>query len=248
MDRLIQVEGGFNVRDLGGYATSDGRVTNSRVLIRAGNLDKITPAAQQQLLDYGVKTIIDLRDEWEVQEFPNVFAQSKAVKYAHLPLIPSKLSDELTPQTDQLTTLHEVYSTYLERCQPQIGAIFTAIAESESTTIFHCYAGKDRTGIVAALILSAVGVTDSVIAEDYAETTPHIAHLMTGWREYAVKSGQDMQRFERNIGAEAQTIIGMLAALRERYGGAASYLEICGVGKGQVGSLRSHLIQPSIGE
>jgi len=238
MNRLIMVEGGFNIRDLGGYPTSDGRVTYARVLIRAGCLDKLTPVAQQQLIDYGVKTIIDLRDEWEVKEFPNVFAQSTTVKYAHLPLIHSKLSDEIQPETDQFALLNEVYSTHLDRCQPQIGAIISAIADSESATIFHCYAGKDRTGIIAALLLSVAGVSDSVIAEDYAETKQHVAHLVTGWREYASKSGQDMARFERNIGAEYQTMIGLLKTLNERYGSAVSYLQTCGVTDEQIENLR----------
>ncbi len=242
MDRVIQVEGGFNVRELGGYATSEGRVTNARTLLRAGCLDKLSEAGQQQLIDYGVKTIIDLRDEWEVQEFPNVFAQSTAVKYVHLPLVPSKISDAIKPEIDQFATLHEVYGTYLDRCQPQIGAIFTTIAESESTIVFHCYAGKDRTGIVAGLLLSIAGVDDAVIAEDYAETKPHVAHLVASWREWSVKSGHDMVRFERDIGAESHTMIGMLAALRERYGGAASYLETCGVTAIQLEDLRGRLI------
>src|SRR5258708_12481668 len=94
--RPLTVEGSYNGRDLGGYPTQDGRTTRPGILIRAGNLAQVTPAGAQQLLGFGAKTIIDIRDEWEAEKYPDVFAQSTAVKYANLPFIGNSQSSTRT--------------------------------------------------------------------------------------------------------------------------------------------------------
>ena len=194
INRHIEVEGGYNVRDLGGYPTIEGRLTRSRVLIRAGTLDKLTPHGQRQLADYGVKTIVDLRDEQEANEYPDLFAPSTT--YLNLPFFGDTLSADETwyrHWTDS-PTLHELYQHYFDRCQPQIKAIISAVAASTPGILFHCYAGKDRTGLIAALVLSSVGVPAEVIAEDYERTSQHIQHLIVEWRESAQKTGGSMLR------------------------------------------------------
>jgi protein-tyrosine phosphatase len=248
MAQHIAVEGSYNVRDLGGHPTGDGRVTQSRVLIRAGNLDKVSPAAQQQLLDYGVKTVIDLRDESEIEAAPNVFAQSTAVRYLSLPLIGNVLSSNPAWQAEvnSISTLGELYGTYLEGCQLQIGAIVTAIAASEAATVYHCYAGKDRTGVVSALLLSAMGVPDSAIVEDYAHSRDQIAHLVVQWRVNAVYYGEDLKRLERDAGADPETMATTLKHLQQRYGGAIQYLHQCGVAASQLERLRTHFISDAL--
>src|SRR4051794_21580399 len=88
----LSIEGGYNIRDLGGYPTQCGRVTQPGILIRAGNLDQVTPHGAQQLLALGARAIVDIRDEWETEQFPDVFARSAAVKYANLPFLGARLS------------------------------------------------------------------------------------------------------------------------------------------------------------
>ncbi|MCQ3929755.1 MAG: protein-tyrosine-phosphatase [Chloroflexi bacterium] len=243
----LTVEGGFNMRDLGDYPTQDGRVLLSRKLIRSGNLADVTPSAQQYLIDYGVKTIIDLRDEWEVEQFPNPFAQSTAVRYLNLPLIGKTMSQADNPiwkvEAKNYTVLHELYAKYLDRCQNQIGTIVTTVAESTFAILFHCFAGKDRTGIITALLLSAMGVQDDIIAEDYALTGSQITHLVTLWRDDALQSGEDMQDFERDMGSNTDTMLGMLGYLKQQYGGAVNYLYRCGVSEGQLERLQTQCIQ-----
>ena len=242
--RHLTVEGSYNVRDLGGYPTQDGHHTRWRVFIRAGNLDKVSPTGCQQLLDFGLKTIIDLRDEWEAQNFPDVFAHSTTVQYLNLPLIGNSLSrDELWKTTTQTyTLLHELYVTYLDHCQSQVGAIIAAVAESAPATLVHCHAGKDRTGLVAALLLGAVGVPIPFIAQDYAETRLQIAPLVAQWREDALRQGQDMQHFERDVAARSETMIPTLNHLQEHYGGVTNYLLHCGVSYLQLAQLLTRLV------
>src|SRR5258706_15220588 len=208
----LHLEGGYNIRDLGGYPTEDACSTQKGILLRSGNLDKISVAAQQQLIDYGVKTVIDLRDEWEAEHFPNPFAQSKIVTYLNLPLIGNNVSRNATwkAESQNYTALSELYTKYLEHCQSQLGTIVSTIAESTFATVFHCHAGKDRTGIVAALLFGAVGVPDAAIAEDYALSASQISPLIRQWREYALQHGQDLTHFERDAASDSATMTTML--------------------------------------
>src|SRR3954468_15212946 len=92
--RNLIVEGSYNVRDLGGYPTADDQTTHWKVFIRAGSLSDVSPEGCQYLNDYGVKTIIDLRDEWEAEMFPNTLAQVADTRYVNLPLIGNHLSQD----------------------------------------------------------------------------------------------------------------------------------------------------------
>lgn len=236
MTYQIDIEGGYNIRDLCDFQTIAGRFTQRRVLIRSGNLDKISLTAQQQLIDYGVKTIIDLRDEWETLNFPNPFAQSNFVTYLNLPLVGDSLSDNAAwkAETQNYTTLDALYIKYLDHCQRQIGAIVSTIAESTFPTVFHCHAGKDRTGIVTALLLGALGVSDAAIAQDYAQSAAQISHLIEQWRAYAVEHEQDMQHFERGAASDAKTILNVLDYLTRQYGSVTRYLYQCKVSDSQI--------------
>ncbi len=243
MTDYLTIEGTYNIRDLGGFPV-DGGKTRSRAFIRAGNLDQLLPQSQQQLIDYGVKTVIDLRDEWEARDYPNVFAQSQSVCYLNLPLIGDDLAKNASWQkhTQDYDTLHELYNRYLDGCQTQIGAIMTALAESPSTVIFHCYAGKDRTGIIAGLLMATVGVPDELIAQDYALSKQNIMHLIEQWRAYALQNGRDMQQLERDAASDTATMLSMLAYLRDRYGTVSKYLHACGVSEQQLKQLRSRFV------
>lgn len=241
----INIVGTYNVRDLGGLPTITGKKTKSHMILRSGNLDKIPVASQEQLLTYGVTTIIDIRDEWEVTHYPNVFAQSPHVNYHNIPLLGDTLSNDITWQaeSDSYEYLHELYIKYLERCQAQIAQIFTAIASSDPITLFHCNAGKDRTGIIAALLLSVVGVANHDIAEDYRVSSKQIIHLIDEWRQYAIQNEQDMERFNRKVASVPQTIIKSLHFIESKYDNTASYLQTCGVSQASITQLQERFIE-----
>jgi protein-tyrosine phosphatase len=244
MPLIIKLEGGFNLRDLGDITTAAGKTTKREVFVRAGNLDKLSKAAQEQLIDYGVKTVIDLRSEWECQNFPNVFANSNHIHYKNLPMMNDNLSNDpvYKARTRQVSNLGEAYRVYLELCQKPIGAIISTIAESPTTTIFHCYAGKDRTGIVAALLLSIAGVDDAAIARDYAETNEHIQHLVAEWRADAIKNRRDVAKQDRDAAAAPETILDSLAYIRENYRTVEDYLQACGVSVKQLETIKQSFV------
>ena len=240
----LQFEGGYNLRDLGTMPTRQGQLTSNKVFIRSGNLDKLSASAQEQLIQYGVKTVIDLRNQWECQIAPNVFAQSNRVRYRNIPLIEDGLNnnEEFEVRIESCSNLYEIYRIYLDSCQVQIGAIMSAIAESPTTTIFHCYAGKDRTGIIAALLLALVEVDKTLIAADYAETNQQIRHLVEEWRANTIKKQGDLAKLERDASAKPETILNSLSHVRENYGSAEGYLLVCGVTNNQIAQLKNYFV------
>lgn len=242
--RDLNIEGSYNVRDLGGYPTADGRTTRSQVFIRAGNLDKVPPDAQQQLIDYGVTTVIDLRSGMETERFPNVFAQSDKVAYHNVSLfdISPDSERERHARTHESPALADLYRQFLDHARPRVTQVMSMLAESDSTTLFHCHAGKDRTGIIAALLLALAGVPEDIIVQDYALTESRIAHLIPVWREQALAAGMDLQRFEREVSANAETMIEMLRHLNEQYNGVTEYLLGCGLSQEQLDALKARFV------
>ncbi|MCA0458164.1 MAG: tyrosine-protein phosphatase [Chloroflexi bacterium] len=242
--RHLTIEGSYNVRDLGGLVTHDGYTTRWQTLIRAGNLDKVSAAGCQYVMDYGVRTVIDLRDEWEIEAYPNVFASVSGIHYANIPLIGDRYSQDeaWTTASEGYTHLHELYAYYLDNCQPQIAAIVRALTASSGGTIFHCYAGKDRTGLIAALVLGSVGTAEDAIAEDYSQTGDQIVSLVTEWRAYAAAREYDMAKFEQDVSAAPQTMLDTLRYLTTRYGGVVPYLLSSGVTEAELTSLRQRLV------
>src|SRR5690606_34189317 len=104
------------LRDLGGIAVSDSYIIKANALLRSGNLDKLPKESQRHLLDYGIKTVIDLRDEWEIEAYPNVFENSDSVIYHNLPLIGDDLSNnaDWQSETKHYIDLHELYIKYID--------------------------------------------------------------------------------------------------------------------------------------
>jgi protein-tyrosine phosphatase len=131
----------------------------------------------------------------------------------------------------------------LEECKTPIGSIFTAIAAHHlPTTLFHCHAGKDRTGIIAALLLSLAGVDDDAIAQDYALTGEYLTERTERERARAGAMGEAMTRFDILFASTEQSMRISLGHLRERHGDTQTYLRACGVSDAHIKVLREMLI------
>ena len=236
----IPIEGTHNVRDLGGYATQDGGQTRRGVYLRSDNLDKVTAAGQGQLLDYGVRHIIDLRTTSETKRWPDVFASSTAVNYHHLPFFDDGARTNDDAVWDDVV---EGYKFTLERNQPAVRTILETIgAADEGAVLFHCAGGKDRTGLIAALLLGLAGVDDETIAQDYALTAKLTAAPRVAWRAEAEAAGEDMERYDRLSIARPEYMLGTLAHLHAKYGGVRGYVRTVGVDAAMIEALRSRLV------
>jgi protein-tyrosine phosphatase len=167
-ERHLPLDGTRNVRDVGGYATSTGRMTRWRTLLRSDELTRIPEHAQQELLGLGLRHVIDLRWPEELERSPNVFVESPVVRYTSVPL----LADDPTP----FAGLEGMYLHVFDARAPQLTEVARALLEPGGLpAIIGCAAGKDRTGVSIALLLDLVGVPTEVIVEDYAVSASYFA-------------------------------------------------------------------------
>ncbi|MDR3476274.1 MAG: tyrosine-protein phosphatase [Devosia sp.] len=245
--RHLPLPGTYNIRDLGGYEAGEGR-TQWRRILRADALHKLDEAGVAALIDAGVRTVIDLRHDHELATAPNPFRGSDAVRYVNISLF-----DQLTPpgagldeQGRQTNVLLELYKLALERRPEAIRDVLSAIAEApEGAVLFHCTAGKDRTGIIAALLLALGGVDRETIGADYALTAKMIAPLIDELVAGAAARGADIASFRLLLGAAPETMEAFLTHLDTTYGGAPAYLRSVGIDDELRDQLRRRLMAPA---
>lgn len=235
--RVLQVEGAYNLRDLGGYKTKDGRMTRWGVLFRADGLHKLSTDSQQDLVNRGVRTIIDLRNAHELVESKNVFADSEQVSYHNVSLI-----NPATSSLTQIRNLGDLYINLLETSQTELLRVFSLLAEGAiHGSLFHCAAGKDRTGVVSALLLDLANVPHETILEDYVLTNACITPIMDELRKGKPVNVPD-EVYESFLGCDPAYMAALLSHLELRYGNAERYLLTIGVTEGQILALKEQLI------
>ncbi len=166
----VDIPGGVNVRDLGGYQTPDGETACGRFL-RSGNNDSLGPRGMAAYDQLGVRTVIDLRGRHEVRADPDPLACRPGVRYLHAALYSRDLSDPVLRPDDVREFSYGLTAGYLLMLsnKPRIREIFSFIADgpADACVLFHCAAGMDRTGIIALLLLGLAGVDRSHIIADY---------------------------------------------------------------------------------
>ena len=245
--RRLELEGAYNVRDIGGYETVDGHRTRWKTFLRSDGMHRLTAGDQETLLGYGLKTVVDLRRTDEVEEKPNVFEGSARVAYVRHNLGGDEQASAPEPAED-LDTVHKTarnYSRNLDSRQEQYRETLATLATPGALpAIFHCTAGKDRTGMIAALILGNAAVPTETIVEDYAlsgrywfeaylatDTDPDVALRVHTWQEF---QGQ---------ACPPAAMLQVLQHLGDRYGGIQAYMRTIGLTDEQIESLRTAALE-----
>jgi protein-tyrosine phosphatase len=230
-ERHLPLAGTRNLRDVGGYVAAHGRRTRWRTLLRTDALDRLPQASQDALLDLGLRQVIDLRWPHELDEAPSVFSTTRRLRYLSIPL----LEDDPTPALGLAGT----YRHMLDARGPQLAAVVKALVEPAGLpAVIGCAAGKDRTGVAIAVILSAVGVPPDAIIGDYAMSAElfaaehHDTHLVD-WRAGSVV-------IESPPGYMREA----LDHLESRHGGAAALLRRHGVSAADLQRLAELLTEP----
>lgn len=243
--RHLNWQGCYNVRDLGGLPTVDGGQTRWREVIRADLLGRLTSNGRQQLLDYGVRMIIDLRSPREVLENPSVMFPDLADAPTYLNLRQGQPDPAFRNRLRQAKTRAEVYKLLLDNDPTGNAAVMRAVAAAQpGGIIIHCHSGKDRTGIISALLLSLVGVPPIIVAEDYALSQERLWPLFETILEKAGGEIKDDPWLDPRVTPE--TIISMLNHIQAYYGGPQQYLEQGGFTKEEATQLkRRMLFEPS---
>jgi protein-tyrosine phosphatase len=191
--RLVALEAVHNFRDLGGYRTADGRTTKWRTLFRADGLYRLTPADVVTLEPLGLKTVIDLRSDTELDERGRFPVEAHPVVFHHLPIVDRTWSESDRPAYERDEDfLVWAYQEMLTIGAPRFAKAFDALVEPDALpAVFHCAAGKDRTGLLAALLLGSLGVSRDDIVDDYALTIEGMARFRnwaaTEWPEWTAR-------------------------------------------------------------
>ena len=249
--RVLDWEGCYNVRDLGGLPTADGRRIRWGALVRSDLLCRLTERGQSAVIDHGVRTIVDLRfpDEvardWDAYPFQD--GGGPAVRYSNVPFNTGRdpaLDEEIRAAYRAATTRSELNRLDLDRNRAGIAAAVAAIAHAPGGGVLvHCHGGKDRTGVVVALILSLVGVSDDDVADDYAMTAINLQPLIVEWLDSITDEAAERERLRALAMPAREAMLDTLAHLRERFGSAEHYLRNAGVTDALFGRLRTRLLE-----
>ena len=230
-DRHLPLAGTRNLRDVGGYPAGPGRTTRWRTLLRTDALDRLPVSSQDALIDLGIRQVIDLRWPQELVEYPSVFRRDNRVRYRSIPLV----EDDPTPGIGLAGT----YRYMLDNTAPRLLAVVRSLIEPGGLpAVVGCAAGKDRTGVVIAVVLSAVGVPAEVIAADYVLTAERFAADTTdehleGWRAGPVE-----------LDCRPEYMLEALDHLERRHGGAAALLRGAGLTDFELDRLAEALTEP----
>jgi protein-tyrosine phosphatase len=239
--RHIALEGAVNFRDLGGYVTSGGQLTRWGVLFRADGLGELTETDLEVLRGLGIRTVVDLRTGYEVEQ-SRFDLDAHPVAFHHFPFIDRLPDADTWDRAPGL--LGAQYKEMLDEASVQIAGALEVLAAPEAhPAVFHCTAGKDRTGLLAALVLSLVGVPEETVVADYALSGEAMARLRAKLMLKYPDGSDVIADLDEVFSAHPSNMVALFAHLRQRYGTAEGYASIIGVPDRVVAGLRSALLE-----
>ncbi len=231
----LPLQRAYNVRDLGGYSCTQGKVTRWKTYLRGDSLAFLENEDITFLKEYGLKTVIDLRNADELAPFPNPFEFDEEIQYHNIPLVAGDIGDitrELIGKPAQFLPIF--YTMLLDQGKENIKKVLDVIAAHDTgALLFHCTAGKDRTGILSMLLLSIAGVADADIINNYC-TTYH-------YNKENPRIQKQMQVTPAEVLASSPAyIITTMGYLDTKYGSRESYLQSIGVDQANIERIRMH--------
>jgi protein-tyrosine phosphatase len=249
--RLVPLTGSFNFRDLGGYPARDGRTTRWGRLFRSDTLHELTAEDVDRLRHLGLATVVDLRTGRELAETGRGPLEPEPIGFHHLSVIQERTGEMVgeavaAPPAGIDDDLGERYLWYLDVGREALVSALDLVAESDNLPlVFHCAAGKDRTGVLAALVLDILGVPGEVIVEDYLLTQERMEFILDRYRRIP-KFAEMLPRFPTSrFSVEPNTMIRFLDGLHDRFGGARQWAEESGLGSDRVEAMGELLLEPT---
>ena len=235
-ERLIQLEGALNFRDLGGYRGADGRTVRWGRVFRSDALHELTEADFETLRGLGLRAVYDLRRPIERERQPTALPDEQGHRIVHLvvgdnpegddqrEIIDLILSGEL-PEADDAFMI-DLYVKMLDSGAPAFGRLLTHLTDDDGLpALFHCAAGKDRTGIAAALLLSVLGVDEETVLDDYELSTFYRSNQrIEALRPVLDAAGVDVERVRPFLSARRPVLQDALRHIDDQYGGVLPYL------------------------
>ncbi len=252
-ERLVCMEGTHNFRDLGGYKTQSGKYVKWGQIFRSDALSKLTSRDQQLLTRLGLKTVCDFRSKAEVERSPDNLPGDDSIAYLHLP-VSSHNFDTLSAlerlqkgDTEWLTEsfMREGYITNIDQYAQTWGKVLTCLSLSENRPlVFHCTAGKDRTGTCAAILLLLLGVPEETVILDHGLSNLFLANFLEKLFVYFKAFGIEREKISPYLTAPEDAIISLLNHIRKKYGSSEKYLiKMTGINPETINCLRRDLLE-----
>ncbi|KIJ57092.1 hypothetical protein M422DRAFT_198473 [Sphaerobolus stellatus SS14] len=258
---FVSVEGVSNIRTLGNYPSVvyPGQLTKPNFVYRSAEISAVTSKGKDQIEGLGIKKVFDLRSDIELEKFGTPIPQlAKDVEVLRTPVFKKEdYSPEMIAKryklyaSGKIEAFMQLYSQILDNGIVAYSTIFNHIRDHpDEGFLFHCTAGKDRTGVLAALILKIAGVDNEVIAKDYSLTRvgrePQRALIMARLAkepEFAENKEAALNMLESRY----ETMTAFLDFLEEKYGGAESYLKTyLGFSEEDISKIRKNLLSDAI--
>lgn len=244
-NRPLPLEGTTNTRELGGYPTQNGGRTREHVFLRSDNLHHATPADEKWLHDYGVRTVVDLRTSVERlghldHDYREPMERDHVSMMQHIQaeLVKDRIfgEEEKAPRT-----WADVYVIMTERLKPQFRHVLDILIQNEDCALFHCTAGRDRTGIVAMLLLTMAGVPEDVIITDYVATNDNMSPDLIKNEKIMEALGGDVIP-EGAFEALPDTMLTLIGHMKKVYGSVVGYLKDIGITDADFDALRAKFV------
>ena len=237
-DIRINLESTKNTRDLGNYKTFSSQITRCKTFLRSDNTNCLTESDIQKLTnEYNLKTVIDLRSNSGVKKTPDKLSEVDGITYHHIPLMISnkEIVRDLFEIAIKKSDVGKVYTDILSH-KDSIKKIFDTITDSEDGCIlFHCTHGKDRTGIVASLLLDLVGVSRKDIIENYAITS----ELLDADCETKISLKTRIDRYFKSLPVYIDELMNYID---DNYGSTTDYLLSCGISQENLDKIKNRFV------
>ena len=245
LDRHYPFEGCFNFRDIGGYRNKEGKTIKKGLYFRTGRQDRMTKKDLDQLSDLQISTQIDLRKPDEVLDQGRGPLESMGANYINIAVIPEGGSDQLSKLVGDTGISGKRYLGYLEFGPTSWLRLFGILADQENLpVVLHCTAGKDRTGVSTAFLLSVLGVNRDVIEADYLLTnldTERQADFIESTVGYP--DGYDRESMISAAGVPKDAMKDFLDGVESKWGSSVEYLKKIGVTEEQMEMVRKNFLE-----
>ena len=245
--RRLPVEGMCNARELGGFPTLDGRMTSYGRFIRSEVPRAVTRRGLDFLRDYGVTVSIDLRGPQEIKRIPNLLAGEPWAEFINIPVYNKQVAGATVKSSpDRFVKWPELYISMIDSQMDWVRDIFETLAEKTSAgaVMFNCTTGKDRTGIIAALLLALAGVSYYDIVADYCVSQvymrPAYAEIFGTWEPDP--DFEDLGLDDPFFKTVPENMASLLIHIDNMYGDVPQYLKQCGISESALDRLRGALL------
>jgi hypothetical protein len=244
-DRRVALEGPVNFRDVGGYATADGRRVRWGRVFRSDSLHHLTEADGPTLAKLGIVTAIDFRAHDELDLIGIGRLGSLDIEHVHTPTMDKVLYNVRPPDREPPGTVAEIYLHMMESGASAYSTALRTVADPEKLpAVYFCMAGKDRTGVMSAVLLGLLGVGDLDIVADYVLTHEVVEQIHErGRRERPERDEIWKELPEELLGAHAGSMEGLIALVHAEFGGWLGYADRIGISEELVIALRDSLLE-----